>query len=316
MMQAKPNRLGVGQRTRLLPESAAVQWPPPFRPRGELLRPLRAVRRAVLLVLWTVVAIPVQSVMLLLPGHAKERFARIYWMIFRHLMGVRLRVIGSPARRVADGARPVVFVSNHCSWLDVPVLGSALYACFVSKDEIANWPLISTVARLGRTVFVSRNRAYTGREREEMQRRLRAGDNLILFPEGTTSDGSRVLPFRSAFLSIAEGPDPPLIQPVSVAYDRLAGLPAGRAVRPIFAYYGDTSIGTHFWRLAQWRGLGVTMLLHPPLDPRGFPDRKALAQAVWATVAAGAAELRQNRRARPLPTAPRPQPAVGHPEFA
>jgi 1-acyl-sn-glycerol-3-phosphate acyltransferase len=141
-----------------------------------------------------------------------------------------------------------------------------------------------------------------------MRTRLARGDNLILFPEGTTSDGSRVLPFRSAFFSIAEQPvtgdgRPPLVQPVSVVYDRLAGLPTGRANRPLFAWYGDMDLGTHFWRLAQQCGLRVTVVLHATLDPRDFPSRKALTAAAWEAVAGGAAALRQNRAAVPL-TAP------------
>ena len=138
-----------------------------------------------------------------------------------------------------------------------------------------------------------------------MRSRLASGDNLILFPEGTTSDGSRVLPFRSAFLSIAELPvtddgRPPLVQPVSVVYDRLAGLPTGRANRPLFAWYGDMDLFSHFWRLTQQCGLRVTVVLHTPLDPRDFPSRKALAAATWEATAGGAATLRQNRPARPL----------------
>jgi 1-acyl-sn-glycerol-3-phosphate acyltransferase len=134
---------------------------------------------------------------------------------------------------------------------------------------------------------------------------LAAGDNLILFPEGTTSDGSRVLPFRSSLMTVAEGEPAPLVQPISVVYDRLAGLPAMRATRPIFAYYGDMSIGPHFWRLAQCRGVRATVLLHAPVDPRDYADRKALTRAIWATVATGAATLRQNRPAQPLhPVAP------------
>ena len=309
MMHGKPNR-PAAKRMPLLPAGATAQWPPPFGDQRRWLGRVRAVRRALLLVLWTLVSIPVQSVLLLLPGHLNQRFARIYWLVFRRLFGLRLRVIGRPARGVGGGTRAVVFVSNHSSWLDVPLLGSAVFACFVSKDEIADWPLVSTVARLGRTVFVSRSRARTGREREVMRDRLKEGENLILFPEGTTSDGSRVMPFRSAFLSIAEGPDAPLVQPVSVVYDRLAGLPAGRTARPIFAYYGDTSIGAHFWRLAQWRGLGATLLLHPPLDPRHFPDRKALTHKVWLAVAEGAAVLRQNRPAEAPPASPEPKPTT------
>jgi 1-acyl-sn-glycerol-3-phosphate acyltransferase len=111
-----------------------------------------------------------------------------------------------------------------------------------------------------------------------------------------------VLPFRSAFFAVAGGDPCPLIQPVSVVYDRLGGLPAGRACRPLFAWYGDMDIASHFWRLAQHRGLRVTVLLHPPLDPARFANRKALAEAVWATVADGAATLRQNRPARPIGT--------------
>ena len=98
-----------------------------------------------------------------------------------------------------------------------------------------------------------------------------------------------MLPFRSSFFAIAEGADPPLIQPVSVVYDRLGWLPTGRASRPVFAWYGDMDLASHFWRFAQHRGLRVTVLLHPPLDPSRFANRKALSHAVWQTVADGAA---------------------------
>jgi 1-acyl-sn-glycerol-3-phosphate acyltransferase len=107
------------------------------------------------------------------------------------------------------------------------------------------------------------------------------------------------LPFRSSFLAIAAAEPQPLVQPVSVVYDRLAGLPTGRATRPIFAYYGDMSIGPHYWRLAQCHGLGASIVLHEALDPCDYPDRKALSQAAWRAVATGADTLRQNRPAKP-----------------
>jgi 1-acyl-sn-glycerol-3-phosphate acyltransferase len=276
-----------------------------------LLRAIRVVRRAACVLLWTLPCMVVQSVCLLLPGQPKVVFARFYWSTVSRLLGVKVRVIGSPAR-TADG-RPVVFVSNHSSWLDVPVLGGRLDACFVSKDEIARWPFVSTIARLGRTVFVSRQRRATKRERDVMRERLEAGDNLLLFPEGTTSDGSRVLPFRSSFFAIAEGPEPPLIQPVSIVYDRLGGLPTGRASRPIFAWYGDMELAPHFWRFAQHRGLRASILLHPPLDPSRFASRKALSHVVWQAVADGAATLRQNR---PVPAPKRTEQAVPEPAYA
>ncbi len=263
--------------------------------RTGLLRRVRVIRRGSAVLLWTLPCMVIQSVCLLLPGRPKVVFARFYWWVVIWLLGFRVRMIGAPL--ASGGARSVVFVANHSSWLDVPMLGGHLDACFVSKSEVAGWPFVATLARLGRTVFVSRRRGSTGRERDEMRARLAVGDNLLLFPEGTTSDGSRVLPFRSAFFAIADGDDPPLIQPISVVYDRLGGLPTGRGSRPLFAWYGDMDLATHFWRLAQHRGLRASILVHAPLDPLRFADRKALSHAVWRIVADGAATLRQNRPA-------------------
>jgi lyso-ornithine lipid O-acyltransferase len=270
--------------------------------RWGLLRLLRVVRRGAGVLLWTLPCMVVQTICVLLPGRAKVVFARFYWTVTCRLLGLRVRVIGTAAN--TTNARPVVFISNHSSWLDVPVLGGNLDACFVSKNEVGRWPLVGTIARLGRTVFISRQRHATGRERDLMRERLAAGDNLVLFPEGTTSDGSRVMPFRTAFFAVAEGEDPPLIQPVSVVYDRLGGLPTGRASRPVFAWYGDMDMASHFWRFAQHRGLRVSVLLHPAVDPARFASRKALSHAVWQAVADGASTLRQNR---PVQT-----PAVGN----
>jgi 1-acyl-sn-glycerol-3-phosphate acyltransferase len=266
-------------------------------PTGYTPQRIHAFLRAVAVLLWCLVTIPVQAALLLLPGRAKIWFAQLFWAGFCRIFGVSVRVIGKSCH---GQGRPVVYVSNHSSWLDVGVLGARLQGCFVSKEDVASWPLVNIIARLGRTVYVRRTRASTAGESRTMRERLQNGDNLILFPEGTTSDGSRVLPFRSSLLSVAEGEPAPLVQPISVVYDRLAGLPAMRANRPIFAYYGDMSIGPHFWRLAQCRGMRATVLLHAPVDPRDYPDRKALTRAVWATVAAGAATLRQNRPAQPL----------------
>ncbi|AHJ67105.1 1-acyl-sn-glycerol-3-phosphate acyltransferase [Granulibacter bethesdensis] len=283
------------------------EWQGVFRPHGRILRRVRAIRRTVFLILWTLTAITIQSVLVVVPGPAKVRFARIFWWMFGRLMGLKVRCIGQKAKRgrLKDGtrARPVLFVSNHSSWLDIVCLGSTLHACFVSKDDVADWPVVKTVARLGRTIFVSRQRGSTLKERDAMTSRLENGDNLVLFPEGTTSDGSRVLPFRSAFLSLAVGPNPPLVQPVSIVYDRLASMPTGRSTRAIFAYYGATSIGAHFWRLAQWKGLRASVMLHPPLEPADFPDRKALTNAVYAAVTAGTDALKQGR----VPDPPRPE---------
>ena len=263
---------------------------------------IRAAARTLLIAVVLPFAMLTQSVLLLVPGHGKDRFASFFWSVVARIMGLSVRVIGAPLRLQDGGpARPIIYVCNHSSWIDIPAIGSRITGRFVSKDDVASWPVMSTVARLGRTVYVSRSRSRTLRERDDMQQTLAEGDDLFLFPEGTSSDGSRVLPFRSPFFAAAYCDAKPLVQPVSIVYDRLAGLPVGHASRGVFAWYGDMTLAPHYWQFAQWRGKRVTLLFHAPMDPADFADRKALAQATWQVVADGAAALRQNRPVTPLP---------------
>lgn len=294
-----------------LPDPATSLIDPPHSARLAVLRQWRASRRTLWIALFAPGAIMIQFILLALPGAFNKRFAVFFWAQIARIIGLRVREIGAPARsRSAQPGRPVIYVCNHSSWLDIAALGGCLGARFVAKDEVGRWPLIGTIARLGRTVFVSRSRGGTARERDAMTAALAAGDDLILFPEGTSSDGARVLPFRSAFFAAAYGEAKPLIQPVSVVYDRLAGLPVSHANRVVFAWYGDMNLAPHFWRLVQWRGKRVTLLFHAPIEPDEFADRKALALATWKVVAGGAAALRQNRPVtEPHPAAAPPGPA-------
>ena len=291
----------VGGRPRLL---EAAQ--PPAAPLTVGSGRFRAVRRGVAVLLFTLPCAAIQAVLLQLPGAGKRRLPRFYWRQVCRLLGLELRVIGTPVRP-APG-RPAVFVANHSSWLDIAVLGGVLQGRFIAKGEIARWPGINIIAWLGRTVFVSRGRDTLSAERDALAALLNSGDNLILFPEGTSSDGTHVLPFRSSFFSVAAGAGqrPPVVQPVSVVYDRLGWLPAGRASRAVFAWYGDMDLASHYWQFAQQTGLRATVVLHEPLEPGpagpGQPglNRKEITRRAWDAIAAGAATLRQNRPARPL----------------
>lgn len=238
---------------------------------------------------WTLLATPVQAVLLRLNGRGKERFAQIYWRGMARVLGLRLRVIGQ-----LPAARPVLFVANHSSWVDIVALGAVLPACFVAKGDVASWPVISLVARLGRTIFVSRARESVGQEQRVLEHRLAAGDNILLFPEGTTSDGNRVLPFASAFFTLAFCPAHPLVQPVSIVYDELDGLPVGCCDRAEIAWYGDMDLAPHFFKLARRRSLRATIVLGAPVPPGAYKNRKTLSAALEAEISATAASLRQN----------------------
>jgi 1-acyl-sn-glycerol-3-phosphate acyltransferase len=254
----------------------------------------RLAARLLFLVLWTLPSMLLQSALLPAPGHAAERFARIYWAGVRRILGLRLTVKGELAT-----TRPTLFIANHCSWIDIVALGSVLPGCFVSKAEVAGWPLVGWIAKLGRTIFVSRAKATMLRERETMHRRLAAGDNIILFPEGTTSDGARILPFQSGFLALAEAPAKPAIQIVTIVYDALDGLPVRRRDRPEISWYGDMDMATHFPIIGRRRGFHATLVLDPPIPPETHENRKTLAAAIHARLAANAASLRQGRAVSP-----------------
>lgn len=255
---------------------------------------LRMAGRLVFVLAWTLLAMPLQAVFLCWPGLIKERFARIYWRGARLILGVRITVQGE-----LSTARPVVFIANHCSWLDIVTLGSLLPGCFVAKGAIADWPFVNLIAKLGRTIFVSRTKATLTRESDRLNSRLAAGDNIILFPEGTTSDGTRILKFQSAFLAIAEAPARPVIQPVTIVYDGLDGLPVRRRDRPMISWYGDMDLASHYPGIGRNGILHATIILDHEIAPGAFADRKTLAAALEARLTANAAALRQGRPVQP-----------------
>jgi 1-acyl-sn-glycerol-3-phosphate acyltransferase len=223
---------------------------------------------------------------------AAMRFApratgRLPVVIHRHFLrrlGVRVEVVGAPERN-----RPLMLVSNHVSWLDIPVLGSLFPLSFVAKREVGTWPGIGTMARLQRTIFIDRERRRHTREvNREIAGRLAAGDAIVLFAEGTTGDGNRVLPFRSSLLgavrdAIAEADHDDhtiLVQPVSIAYTHLRGVPVGRAGRHRLAWYGDMELADHLPQVIGTGAIDVTVSFGTPLPATRDTDRKALTAAI------------------------------------
>ena len=198
--------------------------------------PLLRVRRLVLYLAFTLALMPVQALGLLFRQPWTASFPRFYHRRCCRILGLKVRRIGRPVT-----ARPVLFAANHISYLDITVFGSLIAGSFIAKREVKGWPLFGWLARLQRSVFIDRQVRSTAAQRDTIAGRLAANDALILFPEGTSGDGNRVLPFKSALFSVANhrAMGPVTVQPVSIAYTRLDGMPIGRQLRPFFAWYGQ-----------------------------------------------------------------------------
>jgi lyso-ornithine lipid O-acyltransferase len=180
--------------------------------------------------------------------------------------GMRARIVGTPLRS------HVLFVSNHSSWLDIMLIAGASGAAFVSKDDVARWPVIGWLASLNNTIFVARaERGAVRNQADALRSALASGQPVALFPEGTTEAGREVLPFRASLLASLFPPLPGIkVQPVAIDY--------GEAVADI-AWVGKEGAAANAKRVLSRKGAAiVTLSFLAPVDPAEARDRKALAE--------------------------------------
>jgi 1-acyl-sn-glycerol-3-phosphate acyltransferase len=236
-----------------------------------------------------------------LPGRGKVSIA--YSRSVCALLGVRIRVLGTPPQH-----RAVMILSNHVSWLDVLVVTATAPVIFVAKREVAQWPLIGWVARARGTVFVDRERRQqTAAANATIGSYLAEGQSIVLFAEGTSSDGNRVLPFRSALvgalktaLARIEGTRHIAAQPLAISYTGLQGLPMGRQHRPIVAWYGDRDLIPHLAEFLRRGAVDAVLSWGEPIDD-GITDRKAVVRAMEREVRRLSAAARSGRPCEPRP---------------
>jgi 1-acyl-sn-glycerol-3-phosphate acyltransferase len=268
---------------------------------------LRSVRLSAYL-LFTLGAMPVQAAALLCGWRRFSlAFPLFYHRVVVRILGFRLNVRG----RLSTES-PTLFVTNHTSYLDIELFGATIPGSFVAKSEVKGWPLFGWLARLQRTVFVDRRVRSSATQRDSLAARLGDGDNVILFPEGTSSDGNRVRPFKSALFSAAEirvAGRPVTVQPVTIAYTALNGVPMGRDLRPRFAWYGDMELVGHLWTMAGLGTTDVTVAFHPPVTIDNFGTRKKLAEHCERVIAECLAAANSGRLAPAAETTLEPAPA-------
>ena len=185
---------------------------------------------------------------------------------------------------------PTLFVSNHISYLDILAMGGYIPGYFIAKSEVASWPVFGFLSKVQNTLFIERRGKHAKSQVKTMQDHLRHGGNLILYPEGTSTDGFHVEPFKSSLFQAAEldTPEPiVMIQPITIAYTHYRQQPMDQQQRDHYAWYGDMPFASHFIRALSSAEVRIELMFHPPVKVTDFESRKACAQHCQQQVTTG-----------------------------
>jgi lyso-ornithine lipid O-acyltransferase len=250
-----------------------------------------AVAKLLGILIWSALLVPPQLLMMWrarkLGAAGAYEITKLWHRGVCALIGLRVQIAGVPLCRGRT-----VYVSNHVSHFDIPVLGSVLKGSFVAKEDMARWPIAGFMARLQQTVFISRDPRAGKAVTESIAEQLRSGRSLILFPEGTTSDGSQVMPFKSTIFGILFAGDAEIsasaVQPIVIRVLAVNRAPVRtQADRDGYAFYGDMQAGAHAWAFLRSSGAVIELRFLEAITADAGLDRKKLAQRAHAEVLAG-----------------------------
>ncbi|MXN50477.1 1-acyl-sn-glycerol-3-phosphate acyltransferase [Shinella sp. AETb1-6] len=249
---------------------------------------LRIAIGAIVLLAVTLLLLPFQLLGLRFNWKIRRFLPRLWHRVACRVLGIRVRVHGVP-----EAKRPLLLAANHASWKDILVLGSVADVVYIAKSEVRGWPVFGILARLQATIFVEREqRQKTGEQVNEIAERLAAGEIVVLFPEGTTSDGNRLLEVKSSLFGAAASAVPHApdgivhIQPVSIAYTGLHGMAMGRYHRPIAAWPGDIELMPHLMGILRAGAVDVDVDFGERVDYTRTSNRKAVSRTVEARIRA------------------------------
>lgn len=235
--------------------------------------------------LWCCIMIPPQLVIILFTGGPVALFLpRIFHIVACKFFGLECVITGAPMEK-----KHVVFVGNHLSYLDIPAMGVHFYGSFIAKQDVAGWFLFGLLAKLSRTLFISRQRSQADYTRKKLDEALVDGRPLVLFAEGTSSDGTKVLPFKSSLFESVIGNERGLkVQPFTLRVETVDGRPVRtQADRDMYCWYGDMELEPHLWAFAKSKGARLVLHVHPARDAAAYDNRKDLARDCHADSAGG-----------------------------
>ena len=231
---------------------------------------------------------PIQFLLILVKSNLRFFLPLIFHKFLLKILGIRLSIKGRPSER-----KPLILIGNHCSYLDIIILGSVLPVCFVAKSEIKSWFLFGTLASLQNSIFIDRRNFKALDSLKKISKNLSSNFAIIIFPEGTTNNGKRVLKFRASLFKIFED-DPTLgLQNFSLCYTHINSMPLDNRMRPNIAWYGEMNLITHLKRLLNYSSIGAKLQFHPSIVPHGV-TRKIISEESREQVIKGINSLSNN----------------------
>lgn len=248
---------------------------------------VRAIIRLALFAVLSAIIVGFQSLLLLFyRGQASYIAPQLFQKGTRRIFGIKAIVEGKPVR-----GRQTMFVSNHLSYFDIPALGSFVRGSFVARGDLSKWPVFGYMSKMQQTIFISRERTDAVAGKNMLEEILSEGKSIMIFAEGTSSDGSDVLPFKSSLFSLAlENPTgkPLLVQPVTISLLSVDGKEATTSeIRDLYAWHRDMTLPPHIWQFARLKGATIKITFHPPRDAANYTDRKSLCRDCYKDVLGG-----------------------------
>lgn len=209
-------------------------------------------------------------------------YPRAYHAFACWLFGIKVVVEGTP-----DTRPNVVFAGNHISYLDVQVVGSIVKGCFIAKKDVESWPVFGLLGKMGRTLYISRNPKDAPKEIKAISDRLEEGTPVIVFPEGTSSNGTSVFPFKSSFFEIFLNKNIN-IQPFTISILFIdEETPPSASKRDYYAWYGDMNFAPHLWRFSKGKGAIIKVKFQKSISTSCYKNRKELSNDVYNAVCKG-----------------------------
>ena len=237
--------------------------------------------RLIIFLLLTLALLPFQFIIVFFIKNYAYIIPYFYHKICLRIFGIKIKTFGKVSINF-----PILIISNHASYLDIIILGSLFKTSFIAKKEISKWPLLGILAKLQNTIFIDRRVSSLKNQENQIIKHLNEKKNLVIFPEGTSSDGNRVLPFKSSLFNIFEKNlnSKILVQTITIVYKKINGIPMNRIERKNITWHSNMDLIPNIFNVLKKLSIEVEVIFNDEFLPSKEYDRKKLALHCWEKI--------------------------------